>query len=1434
MGADSQEWCETGVSGGDVSDEYFDSRSWHSDTLSDLSLDREDPVDSPLRLDNVFTGQRSTSGSFCSRLSKAQQRESLTAQDIHRYTTETYSGQSTCSRRKSPENHLDRNTSYKLCTKEPDPFDIQHHPSTEKLKHDLHQESSCLQAVCTETQVKAGTELLRLKVTGQCNTDTFNTEVSSRTDGQGVCFHVTPGEGSPNRPTDSTDSETCTIHIDITEDKIVTDHCNTHEYQPRLETRETAQNIVHNTSLDRFDFCNHPVEAENVELLSTCSVEKSKASNRCNSEHVYKQPRHRDNSKGNCNLCKKSGAYCYGTQLKATGNCTDHSRLAETHFSDEVNERNFHSTCSPVHFKPTFGKDSPNSTRGNETKTGGASDNTRTKLQDTPDTQFAISRTVSCCSQTVSEKSHRGGLPEIEHQVCASVKRPQDHAWVSGVCSHTEEFGCDSSTKGETKQLGTVNEICSAITFTTQTTACNTLDTRVTEPPADPKVSALDLPVHLADSEAVQERKPDHKQSQNATLQSLQAQTQELIPNQLDQKGSIREKSPRCQLNFAETTLPSSCLETCSDSNSGKHLPYHIVTNHSRNQREEEEASHLLSDNSQGEGSWVGLCGPPQSEHGKTELSDQMKCRVFPSIIASDATKHVPTGTEEISTCPAVSECIQDSIPKHVDVAPKVITSENIQTTVDAISSQCKKVNLELRIPESFSGQQSSLSQLSDSNNNKASIKGVDKREVVDCSAAGVQNNYEINERISCALVKPSQNVASDPANHEGTTLEKSEVFSSPLDLRLKFSSVDCDNSLRKNHDSQNQLRLTFDKEPQKLKIERSVDDNTVADGLDLKDHIQVSSTDLQQGEARTVRYPQPDICFSLQGVSCLEPIVETERSLENRGTLLDSRGIEDKREYVILRPAEKAGDNANLSGNDILPKSIDHQPEQKEECLTGNDLEPAILSATPTLCTSSEKRHRPITVAYDAASNSSASSSSDAMEKPHLSIWARSNNPNKATQKSKTKGNQTGNKASKFSVFAKMPSFRKSKGSKGAKIEEVSQESSDGGDDGSLSEQEPQRDNLADNISVKNDMLSQTVHQALSSSHSEIEEEDCDFFSSTPHNYQGSSEEGNEKLNPNDPTLKQVQTPDGQTYKRSKSNDSLNIRMRFAQAHKSLSSLFESRSVDKDNNEQAPVTTGVDSDTAKQCWAKMTQATDVEQLKRTLSLPDGDCRNIARGQGLRDIMSSPLLERHCSLGSPSSLRSLRHTDPISKRGVPQGSVEENSHGCSPVGHKMHDLLPSFNDSADALPNSTSPVSHANHCLPATPINQVSPSWTRSHPGPTEDFAKSPVRPMSPKPNSPRPASQRKSFCFSHSARVKSVSPVLLGQSVSIDGLTDPPKRPKTLKPSSSPLCLSLNPLDATDSRIHSQSHIRLYANGSINELEVRKLLFLSCTEEIL
>lgn len=268
-----------------------------------------------------------------------------------------------------------------------------------------------------------------------------------------------------------------------------------------------------------------------------------------------------------------------------------------------------------------------------------------------------------------------------------------------------------------------------------------------------------------------------------------------------------------------------------------------------------------------------------------------------------------------------------------------------------------------------------------------------------------------------------------------------------------------------------------------------------------------------------------------------------------------------------------------------------------------------------------------------------------------------------------------------------------------------------------------------------------------------------------------------------------------------------------------------------------------VDSGIGTQSWRKIRKAKEAELLKRTISAPDGENSNTASGQSCGDLTSSPLLDRLSSPGSPLSLRSLRHTDPISKRGVPQESGKENPYGwksegqrrkCSPNGLPTTSSgLPSFSDdSAVPQPNHTSPVSPLSSCSLANLTHQFSPPWTRSHPAASDGLTKTPVRPMSPKPNSPRPAAQRKIFRYPISSRTSSVCPMLLSQSVSVEGLTNPPERPKTLKPSSSPLGLSLSPLDAPEGRIDSQSHISLYAIGSIDELEVRKVS-LSCTEQI-
>ncbi|XP_023276297.1 rho guanine nucleotide exchange factor 4 isoform X2 [Seriola lalandi dorsalis] len=508
------------------------------------------------------------------------------------------------------------------------------------------------------------------------------------------------------------------------------------------------------------------------------------------------------------------------------------------------------------------------------------------------------------------------------------------------------------------------------------------------------------------------------------------------------------------------------------------------------------------------------------------------------------------------------------------------------------------------------------------------------------------------------------------------------------------------------------------------------------------------------------------------------------------------------------MRPAEEGRDVGDLVRSS--PEGPD-QTEQRDKSLTTAEEEPE--GSSPVLRRGVEKPCRPMTVAYDAVCYTSASSTCDELDDPHSAL-------DKMIKRSKTKG-------SKFSVFAKMPSFRKAKGSKGGKSEEAPQESPDGGGEGLVSEQGPQRDNSDDEVFVRGDVLNQTVHQAFSSVRYEIEEEDCGFLPSTPHTRhvrqlvsQGGSEGGSGGSSPDNPLLRQVQSPNGQTYKRSKSNDSLNIRLRFAQAHKSLSSLFESRSMDKENEEQV---SDLDSAKARQSWRRLRKAKEAELLKRTLSVPDEDCSSAAAGHEQGHFTSSPVLDRLGSPGSPSSLQALRHTDPISKRGVPQGGGKESPHGCKSEGQRrkcspngLPTSLPLFSDdSAARPPNHTSPVS------PLSPLTQQYwPSWTRPHPVSNEGVADTPLRPMSPKPNSPRPAAQRKIFRYPHSSRSSSVSPIVLGQSVSVEGLTDPPERPKTLKPATSPLGVSLSLLDAAEHRVDSQSHISLYAIGLSSDLE--------------
>ncbi|XP_039983465.1 uncharacterized protein LOC120790182 [Xiphias gladius] len=993
-------------------------------------------------------------------------------------------------------------------------------------------------------------------------------------------------------------------------------------------------------------------------------------------------------------------------------------------------------------------------------------------------------------------------------------------------------------------------------------------------------------------------RELDPKQPQSARLQPLlvQGRTLDLILNHWDQGGatidtpfcrqlhSVDQLLERAQSGSIDPGPDSSQIQYDIGKGSEECLPPHPFLNNLLflpGNQGAEETSPLLSEKFrgqreglgspcsllrqtkewEGEGSYgyldqeqtveaISKVSLPQSQLGTTELSEHRELRVIPKAITRDLDayffpEHLPSKIGETSTHPAATESIQNSSGEHPSAARRAISQSNIQSTFHTVSSHYKQIQMDLKIPEPLCSQKTSLSLLSDSNNNtKASIKGVQRGEVVGCFSGGPQSNYKDNENI----IRPQ---------------EDSEVSLSSLDHRFNESSEE--SVLGKDFDSHFHLNLVHADELEKLKTEKSTEDNTVVESLELKcansekneglkplrsqvdselkedkqpgdhslpnrrrgslsesleeytlaekcrEHTQVSLLAPQQ-EVRIVRYSNPDVSVSLLAVRSLEPIWEAERSLENCGTTEDNLKIETKKEYEIMRPADKV------------------QTEQKEKYLTTAELEPGVNTSTPVLCTGSEKHCRPMTVAYDAVCYTSASSNCDELEHPHFAISYRDASLQKMIKRSKAKGSQTGNRSSKFSVFAKMPSFRKAKGSKCSKSEEVLQESSDGGGEGPMPEQGPKKNNSDDEVFVRGDILNQTVHQAFSPVRQEIKEEDC-FLPSIPDTRlarhlvsQGSSEVGSRGSCPDNPLLRQVQSPNGQTCKKSKTNDNLNICMRFAQAHKSLSSLFESRLMDKENEEQATVGIDVDYGKSKQSWRKLKKAKEAELLKRTLSVPDGECSDTAFGQDCGHVMSSPLLDRLSNPGSPSSLRSLCHTDPITKRGVPQGGGKESPHGCKSEGQRRKyspnglpttlrgSGLPPFLEASAVSPLSPSSL--------ATLTHQHSPFWTRSQPVANDGLTDSPLRPMSPKPNSPRPAAQRKIFRCPHSSRCRSVCRILLGQSVSVEGLMDPPERPKALKPSTSPLDVSLSLLDGAEHRIDSQSHIGLYAIGFISGLE--------------
>ncbi|MBN3320530.1 ARHG4 factor, partial [Atractosteus spatula] len=460
---------------------------------------------------------------------------------------------------------------------------------------------------------------------------------------------------------------------------------------------------------------------------------------------------------------------------------------------------------------------------------------------------------------------------------------------------------------------------------------------------------------------------------------------------------------------------------------------------------------------------------------------------------------------------------------------------------------------------------------------------------------------------------------------------------------------------------------------------------------------------------------------------------------------------------------------------------------------------------------TTSESPHSPMMVTQDP--DGTSTNSEDNMQM----ILGNNASLQKAAKKQGSKSGSMG-KSSKFSVFSKMPSFRRSKNytregkdkveNSARDQQDSSGEKSSGKDSppvymghscyykahlpismetlpSSLKEEEHQTDNSDDDVFDKDSVLNQTVKKDLATSRSEADENS--FYPLTPRtkhitklfNQSSNSVDTDTVSNPECENLKSSQTGHGVAYKRSKSTDNLNLRMRLALAHKSLSSFFESKITDKESEEQLPKSVSEETRSKQVSWRKFKRTKEAEMLKRAMSVPDAH-----NTRPRRQI----------------------HRETRKKRGAPNGLSIVCSDSSFPT------LNASRTDCEALPPGDSSPLSPISPSNLAAPANQLTPSWSRTSP-PSEGM-EVPLRPMSPKPQSPHPGTNRRSFRYP--CRASAISLISLGIGASVEGLSDPPERPKTLKPRASQL-LSLHSVD-TDFRKEEGSAGSLVNSTSVSD----------------
>lgn len=476
----------------------------------------------------------------------------------------------------------------------------------------------------------------------------------------------------------------------------------------------------------------------------------------------------------------------------------------------------------------------------------------------------------------------------------------------------------------------------------------------------------------------------------------------------------------------------------------------------------------------------------------------------------------------------------------------------------------------------------------------------------------------------------------------------------------------------------------------------------------------------------------------------------------------------------------------------------------------------------------------------------STCSTNSEELEENSSHILGSNSSLHKAVQKP-TKNENSG-KASRFLVFSKMTSFRKSKpaswenqgsssifGSK-AKLEEL-----DVGKD---------EEDTASLLSFKSCSSGLALHRKESFT-SEYSDDD-DLFYERPaglfnrlslrkasgsgrilmedadRQVSGLSE--NNDSEPVEHSGIRKSFPENE-HKRNKTPEGKKFKTKLALAHKSLSSLFESKCPEKEITEQsskASVKNEKEKARFRQsAWKAFLKSKEADGLKRPVlvnlastqeSLNATSGHVITRVQRQHSSNGHTFLRTETDNGSSTDSNyfysSMEPVDVCSRAHMWRRRIQSHDLGIrysqsSDCDEQQEVLSNSLNTSLEEYWMKT-PFSPSDLQLA---FSQSSPSCPQLSNSDGKDM---PCRPMSPKPQSPRSTSQRKSFRYP--GRVCATSMISLGNSSAVESTLEAPERPKTLKPRGA-LLHSLDDYQRDDSGISSQSQFSLNTASSISDM---------------